>query len=85
MRKINGQWESVFDIMQALPDPSPISQDKDRLLKCSVTYKSFEAESAPLRFMTGPLHFISQLPMTKIVLLSLYLSIEVHFFVCIGE
>ena len=52
----------------------------------SVTYESFEAGSAPLRFMTGPLHFISQLPMTKMYFYRyIFKSIEVHFFVCIGK
>ena len=28
MRKINGQWESVFGIVEALPDPSPYLKTK---------------------------------------------------------
>ena len=62
-----------------------ISRQRSIIKMQRVTYKSCEARSAPVRFTTGPLHFISQSPspMTKNVLLSLYLSIEVHFFVCI--
>ena len=45
-----------------------------------VTYKSCEARSAPLRFTTGPLHFISKSPMTKMYFYP-YICIKVHFFV----
>ena len=59
-----------------------ISRQRSIIKMQRVTYKSCEERSASVRFTTGPLHFISQSPspMTKNVLLSLYLSIEVHFF-----
>ena len=59
-----------------------ISRQRSIIKMQRVMYKSCEARSAPLRLTTSPLHFISQSPspMTKNVLLSLYLSIEVHFF-----
>ena len=61
-----------------------ISRQRSIIKMQSVTYKSFEAESAPLRFLTGSLHFIFS-NNDKNVLLSLYLSIEAHFVVCIGK
>ena len=50
-----------------------------------VTYKSCEARSVPLKFTTGPLHFISNHQWQKYILLSLYLKYWSALFVLYWE